>query len=76
MLSSGMISAPEIGRDACVVCKRCGAGGPCIEPEDMRPKAQIERQAARLWNRRGTHQNADWKLRRIAQLLNSEFAGQ
>ena len=64
-----------IGASAVVCCSRCGAGGPVVEPEDERPIAAIERHATRLWNKRGSHQGAEWKLRRIAALLNSEFSG-
>lgn len=64
-----------IGSNACVICTRCNAGGPVVEPvNEERPLEAIERHAIRLWNRRGSHQGAEWKLRRIAQILNSEFA--
>lgn len=76
MLSAAMVSFPDIGSNACVICTRCGAGGPCVEPADMRPLLHVERHAARLWNRRGSHQSAEWKLRKIAQLLSSEYPGQ
>lgn len=65
-----------IGSDACVVCSRCGASGPVVEDRNIeRPLSAIERHAIRLWNRRGTHQGAEWKLRRIAHILNTEFGG-
>lgn len=65
-----------IGAYACVVCMRCGAGGPTVESGDIeRPIEAMERHATRLWNRRGSHQGAAWKLRRIAQILNAEFGG-
>lgn len=65
-----------IGAYACVVCTRCGAGCPTVEDANIeRPIEAVERHAIRLWNRRGTHQNAMWKLRRTAQILNTEFGG-
>lgn len=73
LLSSAMLSAPQFGSNACCVCSRCGAGGPVVEPEDYRPIEEVERQAIRLWNRRGSHQNSDWKLMRIAQILGSDY---
>lgn len=75
LLSSSMLDHPEWGSNACVVCTRCGAGGPCVEPGGYRPVEAMERHAIRLWNRRGSHQGAEWKLRRIAALLNTEFGG-
>lgn len=73
LLSSSMLSMPQFGSNACVVCSRCGAGGPVVEPTDYRPLQQVERQAICLWNRRGSHQNAAWKLQRIAQVLGSDY---
>ncbi len=76
MLSSAMLSVPNVGSNACVICSRCGSGGPVVEPvNEYRTLEAIERHAVRLWNRRGSHQAAEWKLRRIAQILNSEHAG-
>lgn len=62
---------------ACVVCegKGCNAGGPSIEPRERVTLEAASRIAIAKWNRRSAHQSADWKLRRIAQILNSEFVG-
>jgi hypothetical protein len=73
LLSSPMHSLPEFGSNACVLCKRCGAAGPLIEPKDYVPIEHMDRQAIRLWNRRGSHQNTEWKLVRIAQILGSDY---
>jgi hypothetical protein len=67
----------EHASSSCVICedKSCGAGGPVVEPKELVLVEVAERIAIAKWNRRSQHQNADWKLRRIAQILNSEFAG-
>lgn len=60
---------------ACVACDSCGAGGPVFEPRNAIVNIEAgARIAIARWNRRGQHQNADWKLQRIAQILNSEYA--
>ena len=66
---SGVLSS------CCVICtsKACGADGGMIEPREPAPTDVMHRRAAAKWNRRSTHQSADWKLRRIAQILNSTF---
>ncbi|WP_414555703.1 hypothetical protein [Stenotrophomonas forensis] len=57
---------------AFVDCPRCGAAGGTVERADL-PEDGIARHALRKWNRRGTHQNANWKLQRIAQVLGSDY---
>lgn len=73
LLTSSRRSEPQYGSNACVVCTRCGSGGPVVEPEQLTPVEQMNRHAIRLWNRRGSHQNTEWKLMRIAQILGSDF---
>lgn len=74
LLSSATRSNPAIGSNACVVCSRCGSGGPVVEPRDRdMPVEEMNRRAIRLWNRRGSHQNTEWKLMRIAQILGSDY---
>jgi len=43
-----------------------------VERTDLSEEG-IARHALRKWNRRGTHQNAVWKLQRIAQVLGSDY---
>jgi len=43
-----------------------------VERSDLAEET-IARHALRKWNRRGTHQNANWKLQRIAQVLGSDY---
>lgn len=57
------------GSSACVVCERCGGGGPLIESDE---EIEIkEHRAARAWNRRGNMAGAEDKLKKIAAVLNS-----
>lgn len=56
-----------------VECTRCKAAGPFVESGADRQLTDVEKQAAALWNRRGRSQSADWKLERIARILNSNF---
>ena len=61
------------GYTAFVECTRCGGNGPMIEVVDQpRSLMSIERQAARLWNKRGNLAGAETKLRRIALILNGD----
>lgn len=74
LLTSTALWNPKMGSSACVVCSRCGSGGPVVEPRDREMLVEdMNRQAIRLWNRRGSHQNTEWKLMRIAQILGSDF---
>ena len=61
------------GGTAFVECTRCGSNGPFIEDSE-RQLERMSRQASMLWNRRGNHAGAAWKLRRIAAILNSEHS--
>ncbi len=71
--TSGYCDPDLNGSSACVICNRCGAAGPLIEVTDHpRSLQSIERQAARLWNKRGNLAGAEVKLRRIAQILNGD----
>lgn len=54
-----------------VICTRCNAAGPQIEPPTPRPCADVERHAVAKWNRRGNVAGAEWRLQRIAQILNA-----
>lgn len=67
---SGITSA------ACVVCSKCDAGGPMFEPVARDVPIEIGRRVAlRKWNKRGSAQGAEWKLSRIAAVLNSTYPG-
>ncbi|GEM_PF-3201079 len=63
---------PDLASCAFVDCPRCGATGGVVERSDLAEET-IARHALRKWNRRGTHQNANWKLQRIAQVLGSDY---
>lgn len=72
-----VLTSPAYNRDsgeasACaVICARCNAAGPHIEPQTPRPAAELERHAIAKWNRRGNHAGAEWRLQQIARILNS-----
>ncbi len=71
--TSGRQPAELNGCTAFVECSRCSAAGPMIEVVDQpRSLMSIERQAARLWNKRGNLAGAETKLRRIALILNGD----
>lgn len=55
-------------------CTRCGATAGCFEIlEEALTEEQMFRKIQRAWNRRGSSQNVDWKLARIAAILGSDY---
>ncbi|WP_347990034.1 Lar family restriction alleviation protein [Methylomonas sp. AM2-LC] len=73
LLASKPLSEPDSkwGASACVYCSTCGAGGPVIEPLENMLYTDMVNLAIKKWNKRGNLCDAENKLRKIANILNS-----